>query len=167
MLAEVEAYLNMIEALRGQIGELLSGLEAEALNWRPLAAAEGKGDHATNSLAVLAAHVAGSEHFWIAEVIGQREATRLRAQEFRTQADSAELLQQQLAAVGRETRAVLQSLDEAALGEERRARPLSGREGSAEARVVGVRWAILHVIEHSALHLGHMQLTRQLWEARG
>lgn len=163
MLAEVEGYLSVIEALRKQVGEMIVGLDAEALNWRPLPG----DDHATNSLAVLAAHVAGSEHFWIAEVIGRREATRVRAQEFLTQSDSAEALLRQLAAVGRETRELLEGLDEAALAEERTAQPLSGREGSKEARVVGVRWAILHVMEHSALHLGHMQLTRQLWEARG
>jgi hypothetical protein len=29
-----------------------------------------------------------------------------------------------------------------------------------------VRWCILHVIEHYAQHLGHMQLTRQLWLAK-
>jgi hypothetical protein len=29
-----------------------------------------------------------------------------------------------------------------------------------------VRWCILHVIEHIAQHLGHMQLTRQLWLAK-
>ncbi|MGD2049341.1 MAG: DUF664 domain-containing protein, partial [Chloroflexota bacterium] len=32
-----------------------------------------------------------------------------------------------------------------------------------EGRQVSVRWAILHVIDHTALHLGQMQLTYQLW----
>ena len=27
------------------------------------------------------------------------------------------------------------------------------------------RWAILHVIEHTSLHLGHMQLTYQMWNS--
>jgi hypothetical protein len=38
-------------------------------------------------------------------------------------------------------------------------------EGTREARgrEVPVRWCILHVIDHTALHLGHMQLTYQLW----
>ena len=30
---------------------------------------------------------------------------------------------------------------------------------------VPVRWAILHVIDHTALHLGHMQITYQLWNS--
>jgi hypothetical protein len=27
-----------------------------------------------------------------------------------------------------------------------------------------IAWSLLHALEHTALHLGHMQLTRQLWE---
>ena len=64
MLSELENYLHRIENLRGQISDLIAGLPAEALNWRPIESVEG---HAINSLAVLAAHVAGAEHFWIAE----------------------------------------------------------------------------------------------------
>jgi hypothetical protein len=33
----------------------------------------------------------------------------------------------------------------------------------ARGREVPVRWCILHVVDHTALHLGHMQLTYQLW----
>ena len=29
------------------------------------------------------------------------------------------------------------------------------------------RYALLHSLEHTALHVGHLQITRQLWEARG
>lgn len=76
MLTERQNYLQRIENLRGQIGDLIAAVPAEALNWRPV---EGGDDHVTNSLAVLATHVAGAEHFWIAEVIGQRPPTRDRA----------------------------------------------------------------------------------------
>jgi hypothetical protein len=31
---------------------------------------------------------------------------------------------------------------------------------------VSVRWCILHQIGHYATHLGHMQITRQLWDAQ-
>jgi hypothetical protein len=27
-----------------------------------------------------------------------------------------------------------------------------------------VAWALLHALEHTTLHLGQIQLTRQLWE---
>ena len=57
MLPEIAHYLDRIDDLRRQISELITQVPAEALNWRPI---DGDDDHATNSLAVLAAHVAGA-----------------------------------------------------------------------------------------------------------
>jgi uncharacterized damage-inducible protein DinB len=150
MHPELQHYLQLINDLRSQVRALIADLPAEALNWRPI---EGTDEHATNSLAVLAAHVAGAEHFWIAEVIGRRSATRDRDAEFRTVAADAAELVRRLDAVAAETAELLSSLSEADLNGVRVAR---GRE-------VTVRWGILHVIDHTALHLGHMQLTNQLW----
>ncbi len=80
MLPEVEAYLERIDDLRGQVRALIADLPTEALNWRPV---EGTDDHATNSLAVMAAHVAGAEHFWIGEVVGGLPATRRAIRSFK------------------------------------------------------------------------------------
>ena len=148
--AELEHYLQMIEDLRGQVGELLAGLPAEALNWRPI---EGDDDHATNSLAVLAAHIAGAEHFWITQVVGGRPVTRDRDAEFAAQATNATELRRRLDETGSTTREVLSALREMDLDGTR----------EVKGRTVSVRWCILHVIDHTALHLGHMQLTYQLW----
>jgi uncharacterized damage-inducible protein DinB len=150
MHPELQNYLQILADLRGQVRALIADLTAEALNWRPVAGAD---EHATNSLAVLAAHVTGAEHFWIAEVIGGRPATRDRDAEFRTIAGEAAELARHLDAVAAETTEVLPSLSEADLNGVRVAR---GRE-------VTVRWGILHAIDHTALHLGHMQITYQLW----
>jgi uncharacterized damage-inducible protein DinB len=152
MLAETKQYLHMIDDLRGQVVELIRELPAEALNWRPI---EGTDDHATNSLAILAAHIAGSEHFWMAEVVGRQPATRVRATEFETEAAGAAALIEKLEASGVETKAILEGLTAADLEETRL---------TSSDRIVPVRWAILHVIDHIALHLGHMQLTYQLWQ---
>jgi hypothetical protein len=35
-----------------------------------------------------------------------------------------------------------------------------------DGREVTAGWALLHTLEHTALHLGHIQLTRQLWHQR-
>jgi len=150
MNSEITSYLELIEELRGQVGRIVADLPAEALNWRPVA---GEGDHATNSLAVLAAHVAGSEHFWIYEVVGQGPATRDRPAEFVTVAGEAAELVARLAKTGEETRQTVGALTAGSLDENR----------SLEEHTFSVRWCILHVIEHTALHLGHMQLTYQLW----
>jgi uncharacterized damage-inducible protein DinB len=150
MLSELDNYLQRIEDLRGQVGELIADLPEEALNWYPI---KGEDEHATNSLAALAAHIAGSEHFWIGEVVGGYPPTRDRDGEFATLASDASQLLPLLAKTAAETREVFSDLSETAL------------EGTREARDrrVSVRWCILHVIDHTALHLGHMQITYQMW----
>jgi uncharacterized damage-inducible protein DinB len=150
MLSELDNYLQRIEDLRGQVAKLIADLPEEALNWRPI---EGEDEHATNSLAVLATHVAGAEHFWIGEVLGGRPATRDRDAEFRIEANDAASLVALLEQVGAETREVFACLN---------ADDLDGARQARE-RTIPVRWCILHVIDHTALHLGHMQLTCQLW----
>ncbi len=149
MLTELDNYLQRIEDLRRQVSDLITDLPAEALNWRPT---ERVDDHATNSLAVLAAHIAGAEHFWIGEIIGGRPRTRDRDAEFVVTASDASELLRRLEVVGAETREAFAAL-----------RP-SDLDGTREARgkTVAVRWGILHIIDHTALHLGHMQITYQL-----
>jgi uncharacterized damage-inducible protein DinB len=150
MRSELDNYLSRIDDLRAQVRAVIADLPVEALNWRPI---EASAEHAANSLAVLAAHVAGAEHFWITEVIGSRSATRDRDAEFTTVAADAAGLCQRLDEVAAETHQVFAGLTPSALKGTREIR----------GRTVDVRWGILHVIEHAALHLGHMQLTYQLW----
>ncbi|MEW5958039.1 MAG: DinB family protein [Chloroflexota bacterium] len=151
MLSELDNYLQRIEDLRQQVIDLIVDLPVEALNWRPTERIE---DHATNSLAVLAAHIAGAEHFWIGEIIGGRPPTRNRPAEFTTQAASATELRRLLDQTGAETQEIFRELT----GED-----LNGTR-LVDGRTVSVRWGVLHVIDHTALHLGHMQITYQLWQ---
>jgi hypothetical protein len=152
MLTEIQAYLNLINDLRGQVGKLVADLPGDALSWRPV---EGEGDHATNSLAVMAAHAAGGEHFWIGEVIGGLPSTRNREAEFATAVESAAPLLAWLEEVGAETRRLMPTFT---------AEQLERIYTHNNYDFTG-RWAILHVIEHTSLHLGHMQITYQLWNS--
>jgi len=65
-------------------------------------------------------------------------------------------LQTTIVAAAKMTVEILSALTEKPLEEARKWRD----------RSVSVRWCILHVLEHYAQHLGHMQLTRQLWLAK-
>lgn len=153
MLSEPRNYQARIEDLRGQVRDLVADLAPEALNWRPLPS---RHPHAgeVNSLAVLAAHVAGAEHFWIGEVVGSLPATRDREAEFATVArDAAELLRL-LDTTAAQTSEVFARLQPSDLEKDRQAR----------GRIVPVRWCLLHVVDHTALHLGHMQISYQLWQ---
>jgi uncharacterized damage-inducible protein DinB len=153
MNPETENYLSRLEDLRDIIRGYVVDLPADALNWRPIQPGEGEDDHVTNSLAVMAVHVAGAESFWIQEVIGGQPPSRDRDAEFVTQVESVEPILARLDAVGAETRRIMQGLTAADLE----------RTYYVRERAVTGRWAILHAIEHAALHLGHMQMTRQLW----
>jgi uncharacterized damage-inducible protein DinB len=155
MLSELDNYLQRIEDLRGQVRDLIADLPAEALNWRPI-----EGDD-TNSLAVLATHIAGAEHFWVGEVVGGGPPTRDRDAEFAAQASDASELVRLLEETGTETQEVFAALTEADPSSPS-GQSLDGTR-QARGRTIPVRWCILHVIDHTALHLGHMQLTYQLW----
>jgi len=153
MIQEIQGYLAALNELRAQVETLLEGLPAEALDWQPI---QGEGEMATNSLAVLAAHLAGAETFWMKEIIARQPVQRNRDAEFQTRRADASKLKAELDVAGAVSKEVLSALKEGQMEEEREVR----------GRKVTVRWAVLHVFEHTALHLGHMQLTRQLWLAR-
>ena len=150
MLPEIRQYIASLDDLRSQVAGIIRDLPPEGLNWRPTLP---PGADPTNSLAALAVHVAGAEHFWIAECIGRYPPTRDRDAEFRYVATSAEEPLARLRKVGEETQAVLEKLTAEEL------------ESSfmKDDHAVPVRWAIHHIIYHSGLHIGHMQLTYQLW----
>ncbi len=153
MLKEIENYLQCIDELHKQVIEVITDVPSDGLNYIPVQLPELQ---VSNSLAMLVAHIAGSEHYLIGEVVGRMPPTRDREADFRTRVRRSNELVAFLNTISSETHAILAALDEAELD--------SSRE--VHEREVSVRWIILHVIDHTALHLGHMQLTYQLW-ARG
>ena len=144
-------YLERLEFLHAEIGKMLDGLPPEALDWQP--------GPEMNSLAVLAVHTAGAERYWIGDVAGLDLSDRHRDAEFQTRGLDAAELQRRLANVLEHSRGVLEglALDDLA------AEHVSPRD---KDRKFTVAWALLHALEHAASHLGHMQITRQLWEQR-
>jgi hypothetical protein len=151
MSAEIEAYIESLDSLRRAATEVIRGMSAEELGWAPLAAD-------TNSPTVLATHMAGSEGFWVQQVVGGIDVRRDRDAEFVARDSTAAELEAMLERTGRTSRDVLRGLSGTDLGDTRPAR--TGEDP------VSVRHAILHQIEHMALHLGHLALTHQLYEAR-
>jgi hypothetical protein len=153
MIKEIQGYLTAMNELREQIKSLLEGLPEEALDWRPI---EGEGELATNSLAAIATHLAGSGRYLIKEVIGGQPIHRDREAEFITRGVNASALKASLDAAAKVAEGILSPLTADQMEENRKYRD----------RTAKVRWIILHVMEHTAQHLGHMQLTRQLWLAK-
>jgi uncharacterized damage-inducible protein DinB len=154
MTSELEHYRTFFEWLHKEMTGLVASMPAPGLNWRPLPGSAD--DEVTNSLSALAAHVAGSQRYWVGEVAGGRPANRDRPAEFRVEAPSSQELQALLDGALALMREVLGGLDAGTLDDSL----------TLKDRTATRRWAIVHGLEHTALHLGHMQLTRQLWEAR-
>ncbi len=153
MIKEIQGHLTTINELQDQMKNLLDGLPQEALDWRPI---EGEGELATNSLGVIVTHLAGSGTYLIKEVIGRQPVHRDREAEFVTPGVNASTLKARLDAAAKIGEEFLSPLTAGQMEEDRKYRD----------RTAKVRWIILHVIEHTAQHLGHMQLTRQLWLAK-
>lgn len=139
--------IDRMEKLHSEIIATLEGLPSEALDWVP--------GPEMNSLAVLAAHVAEAEHYWIGEIAGGDDAHRTRSDEFETQGLTAEQLIEQLNAAQAHNRRVLEALT---------LEDLAIQRPHAKRGQVRVSWALLHALEHTGLHTGHMQITRQLWD---
>jgi len=142
----IAAFDEILGVLHQNIDEILAVVPAEALNWQPT--------HYANSLYALATHVAGSQAFWIGQVVGKRPQERDRAAEFQATGADARTLRARLREVQALTHAVLDELSLDDLTQEREAR---GKRHSVLA-------CILHAIEHTSLHQGHMELTWQLWQ---
>ena len=143
-------YLNNLQEFHDEIRTAIKGLPQSALDWTPGAE--------INSITALVVHLTGAERYWIGDVVAGELHERDREAEFRVQGVSEEQLIQRLS----ENESYIQkALEPLALQEleESRVSPRNGRS-------MTVGWALCHVLKHTALHLGHMQITRQLWEQR-
>jgi hypothetical protein len=151
LTAAREIIEESIEGIRGAI----SGLPADALNWLP-------SQDGTNPIAVLAVHAMHSTRSWLAVAVGAPLPARDRDAEFRTVVDDPGELLETVDGLAEDCRALL-AVDafEPGVMRESHLRASSGR-----AEVVSGAWALLHAVEHLREHMGHAQLTRQLWEGR-
>lgn len=106
----------------------------------------------SNTALALATHLIGAAEYWVLQVAGGQDVHRERSAEFRATGTGAELVaryERWLTAM----RQLFQTLPEDRL--EQPARKFNGEP-------ITVRDALLHAVEHSALHQGHLELTRQL-----
>jgi uncharacterized damage-inducible protein DinB len=145
-----EDFFDRLQELHVGIERAIDGLPKEALDWAP-----GSG---MNSLCVLAVHVAGSERYWIGDVVAGEPSGRDRDAEFRSTGLDEGTLKKRLAEVLAHSQGVLEKLTLQDL--ERSC--VSPRDG----RRFTVAWALAHALEHTAVHLGQMRIMRRLWEQR-
>jgi uncharacterized damage-inducible protein DinB len=153
MATEGAAIAGQIERQLRKIQDELAGLSDEALN-RELEI------QPTNTLFQLGTHVAGSARYWAITCAGGTDFVRHRASEFAASGRGADIR----ADLDLLVTQIHESLD--ALGGSDLDRPTTGdpkfRTTGGSDDPLPLRDAVLHALEHTALHRGHIQITRQL-----
>jgi hypothetical protein len=150
MISEMNECLMVFKEIKEEIKGLIKDLDKAGLNWTPLSPG------ATNSIYSLVVHMCGSERQMIHHIIGGLQIERDREAEFRAEGESASELEDLLNRTSEASREILSPLIPGQL-EETRDTGLWGE--------VTVRRAVIRQIHHQALHLGQIQLNKQLYEA--
>lgn len=141
-------YLERFHSLHEEMKTTIKKLPQAALDWVP-----GPG---MNSLCVLVVHATGAERYWIGDVACQDPSDRNRGAEFEAQGLDSEKLAQRLDQSLVYIRSAAENLRLTDLQQ--------NRFSSRDERKYTTGWALAHALEHTALHLGHAQVTRQVWE---
>lgn len=152
-----DAILAQFGKLLDQVLETMQGMPEDALaNWRT---SQAHGDIST--MYGLATHIAGAGEYWTLQAVGGRELNRQRLQEFEARG-SIEAISDRYSVWMTELAELLGRLTDDDLRSiyVREANPVQG----VSALTLSKAAAILHAFDHTALHLGHMQVQRQLWD---
>lgn len=144
-----EDYAERMAFLHRQAEKLIADLPPEALNWQPMPG--------MNSIAVLIVHMTGAERYWIGDVAAGDPHERDRDAEFEPSGLDAEALIERLRASDEYIASAVNafSLDDL----------LAERTSPRDGETFSVAWALLHALEHTAIHVGHIQMTRQILES--
>ena len=129
--------------LHDRMRAVIKDLDMEALNRAP---AEGE-----NSIAILVTHVLGSELGWLHRAAG-RPFTRDRDSEFRARRSATELR----AAIDATEPQVRELLDATIAG------GLDTKRPRGDGTEVTAAFCVTYILSHSAEHVGHAELTRNL-----
>lgn len=152
MIQEAQDLISALERLLQQFVTLGKGLSAEALDWKP--------GPETNSPAAILTHAIGASQHWLVAYVGNRPNDRDRDAEFRAGGGEVSDLPQRVERCLSAIRQVLQPITTAQLDAPCAA--LAQQQGPYQGFTN--REAILHVIEHLGTHVGHLELTLQLWQ---
>jgi uncharacterized damage-inducible protein DinB len=138
-------YLNNLQELHDDISNIVRELPAEALDWSP--------KEGVNPITVLVVHLTGSQRFLFGEVIGGQDVHRDRDAEFRAKGLASDELVKRLRDSIAAITDVLERLTVANLD----------TKCMFRTREVTVGWALGHALKHTATHLGHIHMMRDMW----
>lgn len=153
--ASIETTLNI---LVGQALDQLEGVPDDDLDtWKPQQNLED-----INTFYALATHLVGAGEYWVIQAVTGRPVDRDRPAEFQAHGDLASLKER----CSRWLAAAHEVL--ANLTEDDLARRFV-RDHDPKAGSKAIDWSVadclIHAVEHTAVHVGHLQIQRQLWNA--
>lgn len=150
---ELKLYVDELHRLFDRLEKTVEGLDERALNWRPRVAEP-------NSIFVLATHIMGNAEGWILGIACGQHIPRDRDAEFVSSGRSAAPLIERAHELSGRIDDALAALPDDALDEPRD--PTQALWGVGTTHPVSVREAFMHVLHHFALHLGHIDVTKDL-----
>ena len=138
-------FLKNLQELHNDVINTLGDLPPEALDWSP--------KEGVNSIAVLIVHLTGSQRYLVGEVIGGQNIHRDRDAEFRARGLTSQDL----------TKRLHENIDY--LTDELQKLTLADLERKCMFRTseVTIGWILGHALKHTAAHLGHIQMMRDMW----
>jgi uncharacterized damage-inducible protein DinB len=151
MANEASHFASLLEYIGRDVLQQLRAVPEPLLN-QPLTLPE------TNTLFALATHLVGAGEFWVLALAGGRTVVRDRPAEFHATGTLAELVARYERWIA-DVHAVLDTLPDAEM--ERGVQPPTTFQPRDPNQPMTVRDCLLHAVEHSALHQGHIQLTCQ------
>jgi hypothetical protein len=152
-MTHAQPFASVLERIGRDVLAQISSLPEPLLN-QPLPLPE------TNSLFALATHLVGMSEFWVLALVGERPVQRDRSAEFLAQGTADGLVQRYTHWLT-QMHEVLDTLPASKLGDVVDPPQEYRTTGGLLDGPVTVLDCLLHTVEHSAVHLGHMQLTRQ------
>jgi hypothetical protein len=162
--SEVATYRKLFDEKYVEVEELLADLPAEALLWKPFEISPWKG--ASGSLGWVIAHAISSTIYLLRRAewsMGKRAWEAVDgdegSDEFGPQNHDPAYLRQRAKRTQQEVHAILDALAAQDLD-------ASKPHPKKATRIFTARYDIQHAFEHMSQHIGHAQLTRQLWALR-
>jgi uncharacterized damage-inducible protein DinB len=137
-----------LQHLRDSAAFKLEGLDAEQVRWRP--------SPTSNSLGVIVVHLGYAERLWIRTVFaGEPMEMAWRTHMFELPDGWG---YDEIVAFYRDETARVDAVLDQATSFDLRSR--------GDLRPTTLRWAVLHLIEETARHAGHMDITRELLDGK-
>ena len=150
----LEGIKHFLQRINAKLDQVINGIEFPELNWRHF--------RISNTIGNLIKHITGSESFWIHHVVGGYKTNRDRPSEFEKNEFQIINLREEIDNVHEITNNVLTNLTNEQLTE---MYPMPPQWAAADQNTT-IHWCLMHVLEHTAQHIGQIFYIRKLYAER-